>query len=461
MSSLQFHSIAIAVPDLMIDLDASLRWVGWVIAGFSLAQAVGMPIAGRLSDDRGRRTIFLGGLVLFISSSLLCAVSPSIAVLIAGRALQGLAAGILVPSAYGIVGDAFVNDRVRAIGLLSSVFALGQIAGPNLGAVVIAQWGWRATFLIPVPIGLVAVGWALLRMPGEPPRVRRPFNPTGAALLVLSSTAFLLALTELSKRDGSVDGRLALGAAAASVFGFVLLVRSERVSRNPIMDRDLVRRRGFVAIVTLELLYGAVFFGSLSFIPLYAVEAYGMSPAQTGLLMTPRAVVLLLASAIASILLVRFGFRRPIGAGLIVMAVALGVLALGLGPDEGHHWGWYLYLSAVVSLTGLALGVSNPATINTAIELDPERVALLTGLRGMFRLLGAAVGTSVVVLIASRASSAVEGLERSFLGISLVTLLALFLVPHLPNGQKAGARTAVAGRGSGDGQDGAKELSRD
>lgn len=130
---MQFAMISVALPDVGDDLGAPLRWVGWVITAYTVMQAVSMPIAGKLSDELGRRTVFVGGVALFGVASLACALAPNIWILIAGRSVQGLAGGSLLPSAYGIVGDAFPERRTQALGLISSVFPIGSVLGPNLG----------------------------------------------------------------------------------------------------------------------------------------------------------------------------------------------------------------------------------------------------------------------------------------------------------------------------------------
>ncbi len=133
-SSMQFSMVSVAIPDLIEDLDAPLAWVGWVVTMYTLMQAVSMPIAGKLSDELGRRVVFVGGLAAFAAASLVCALAPNVWVLISGRAIQGLAGGSLLPSAYGIVAEAFPGSRAQALGLISSIFPIGSILGPNLEA---------------------------------------------------------------------------------------------------------------------------------------------------------------------------------------------------------------------------------------------------------------------------------------------------------------------------------------
>ncbi|MEI7926620.1 MAG: MFS transporter, partial [Chloroflexota bacterium] len=183
ISSLQGSMISVALPDMIDDLHAPLRWVGWVMTIYSLAQAVSMPIVGKLSDELGRRTVFVGGVVLFGVSSLAAAVAPNVYVLIAMRGIQGLAGGSLLPSAYGVVGDVFKEDRARAIGMISSVFPIGSIIGPLAGGVIVDHFGWRWTFLIAVPPVIAIVLLAFRWMPAAATREAKALDMPGVLSL--------------------------------------------------------------------------------------------------------------------------------------------------------------------------------------------------------------------------------------------------------------------------------------
>jgi multidrug resistance protein len=156
MSSIDSTIVAVALPTMMKGLDTNLVWVSWVITGYSLTQTVMMPMAGKLSDDWGRKNLFLGCVVLFTGSSLLCAVAPNVYLLIVFRVMQAVGGGAFLPSAAGIVSDVFSpRRRGTAIGLFTSVFPLGGIIGPNVGGWVIDHFGWRAIFSVNVPFGVV------------------------------------------------------------------------------------------------------------------------------------------------------------------------------------------------------------------------------------------------------------------------------------------------------------------
>ncbi len=447
VATMQFAMVSVALPDIIEDLDAPLRWVGWVITIFTLAQAVSMPIVGKLSDELGRRTVFAGGLATFAIASLICTLAPNVYVLIVARAVQGMAGGSLLPSAYGVIGDAFgenSRDRAQAIGLLSSVFPMGVIIGPNLGGVIVDNFGWRWTFAINVPSGLTIAAAALLLLPAGRRTPSRRIDFLGAGLLSMAVAALIYSLTELAQSEDDPNPVIVSVGFLVAVAGALLFLRRESRTPDPVLDLTLLKQREFAFVNTLNFFYGVVVFGAFSFIPLYAQSAYGMSSAESGVLLTPRAAGMIVVSAMAAMLLPRTGYRKPIVAGLLVMAGSLAILSLGAEEPQlaDIRLANFPYLTLVVALGGLGLGVAGPATNNAAIELAPERIAAITGLRGMFRLLGGSIGTTLIVLVISRADSTAEGLETAFLGLAVLSALTTVFVLGIPD--KVGAAVPVA-----------------
>lgn len=434
-SSMQFSMVSVAIPNLIDDLDAPLAWVGWVVTVYTVMQAVSMPIAGKLSDELGRRVVFLGGVALFGAASLVCAIAPNVWLLILGRAVQGLAGGSLLPSAYGIVGDAFPGSRAQALGLISSIFPIGSILGPNFGGLIVDSVGWRWTFALNVPLAAAVIGVGFLAMAPGTRRQSNRIDFVGAVLMAAAVISLVYALTELGQQERSpnpfavVAGFVLAAAATAS------LLKYEQRTSSPIIDLALLRRREFAFVNTLNFFYGIAVFGVFSFIPLYASSAYGMSSGETGLLLTPRAVVMMLVSTVASILLPRTGYRKPIIGGLFVMAAGMVLLSLELHEATvlGVAVSEFTVLATVIAVAGLGLGLAGPAANNAAIELAPDRIAAITGMRGMFRSLGGAIGVAVIVLITSTASTTEHGLAMAFVGLSVVTVLTSLLVLGIPD----------------------------
>ncbi|MEZ4552447.1 MAG: DHA2 family efflux MFS transporter permease subunit [Dehalococcoidia bacterium] len=453
LASMQGSMIGVAFADIGEGLSAPDRWVGWVIAIFTLAQAVSMPTAGKLSDELGRRTVFVGGVCIFLAASVVCAAAPNVYVLIAARAVQGLAGGSLLPSAYGVLGDAFdAESRARAIGMLSSVFPIGGILGPNLGGFIVEHLGWRWTFLVNLPLGIVVVVAALVLMPAATNRQRRPIDFMGVAFLSLAVTGVVYALTELSQTSGGAHPVVVVSAFAVALLAGVLFLRHEARTPEPILELQLLRRREFAFMNALNFFYGFVIFGLFSFIPLYAQTAYDMSKSTSGVLLTPRAIAMIVASSLGAFLLPKTGYRKPIMVGMVGMGLTLIVMSRGLHDPviAGVEVSNFTYLGTLAALSGFFFGVSGPAANNAAIELAPDRIAAITGLRGMFRSVGGSIGTSLVVLVMSHAATREEGLEQAFLGLAVAAVLVSFLVLGIPDRavQRSSARAPSAGAAS-------------
>ena len=158
MAAIDSTIVAVALPTLVRELDTTLVWAAWTMTAYALAQTVMLPLAGKLAEQFGQMRVFVSSVLLFTVGSALCAAAPNIYALIACRILQAIGGGGFFPSATGIVAHLFPRTRSRMIGLFASIFPIGGILGPNLGGFVIEHFGWRLTFLISVPIGIVVVG---------------------------------------------------------------------------------------------------------------------------------------------------------------------------------------------------------------------------------------------------------------------------------------------------------------
>jgi EmrB/QacA subfamily drug resistance transporter len=438
LQSMQFSMVSVALPALIDGLDAPLRWVGWTITVYTLAQAVSMPISGRLSDQFGRRVVFVGGIAVFAAASAVCAAAPNIWVLIAGRALQGLSAGTVQPSAYGVVGDAFPTGRIRAIGILSSIGPAGSIVGPNLAGIIVDTIGWRWTFWLNVPAGTIVVLLGLFALrPGRGKDAGQRPDFLGAALLSATVTPIVVALTDLA-REGAVSMHIVGAMLVLSVASGWAFVRRESTTTNPIVDLDLIKQRDFLVVNMLQFGYGATLFGAFSFLPLYASEAYGFSPSEAGALLTPRAVVVVLVGLATASLLPRVGLRLPILVGLVITSLGLAVLALGIHNPAigGLEMGHFVYLALVVMIAGAGIGITNPPANAAAIELAPDRLATIAGLRGMFRFMGGVIATPLIVLIVERSPTRAGGLETAFLLLSCATAALMLLGWRVPESKE-------------------------
>ena len=441
--NMQFGMIAVALGPITDGLDAPLRWSGWVLTMFLLGMVIAQPIGGGLAERLGARTVFVGGLFMFTLGSVVCAIAPNVGVLILGRLIQGLAGGGLTPAAISLIGEVYGAGRTRAIGLYASMMPFGAVLGPVVGGVIIEFAGWRSTFAINAPIGALACLLAFLVLPPGARQPARPADLPGAALLAVFITAFIFALTELGRRNAPPDLRLIAGAIVLFAVALVLFVKQERRAEVPVVDLDLIVRPAFAAIYVLSLAFGMGWQGIVSIIPLYAQEGYGLSVAQSGTLSGPRGFVMVAFSAVSSMLLYRTGFRKPIATGLIGLGLIIGLISLGIREPQigGIAVSDFWWLLIVVSSAGVFYGFAVPSLNNAGLDLAPDRIATLVGLRGMFHSLGGMVGIALAVLITSRGSSTEVGLQQAFATIGVLVMLSAVCVLWVP---ELGAATKAA-----------------
>jgi EmrB/QacA subfamily drug resistance transporter len=434
MFSIDSTIVAVALPAMTGDLHTSLAWIGWTLTAYALAQTVMMPLAGKLSESYGRMRVFFACVVVFTIGSLLCALAPNVYALILFRVLQALGGGGLMPSAVGIVAKEFPETRARMVGLFMSIFPVGGIIGPNLGGFIVEHWSWRECFFINLPLGLIAMAALLPRVRRPEPTQRSRIDVVGTLLFAVGIVALLCAITFLGEdtsywRTGQFW--ILLAVSALVLVGFVLFER--RVS-DPILDPTLVVKNPFLAVNVYSFMFGACVFGFFSFIPYYAQMQYGMSPLESGAVLTPRSVAMMVTSTVSSFALLRYGYRRPMVAGLALVVVTLFLLSRGfqhlsLGSLE---IGPFLLLAAPVALSGIGLGLAGPASNNAALDLVPEKAASITGIRGLFRSTGGVLGTALFVLVLELSPDKAAGLRSIFGVLSLILLATIpivFLIP--------------------------------
>ena len=430
--------VAVALPTLVRDLDTTLVLAAWTITAYALAQTVMLPMAGKLAEQFGQMRVFVACVALFTTGSLLCAVAPNIYALIACRIVQAIGGGGLFPAATGLVAQKFPKTRSRMIGLFASIFPIGGILGPNLGGFVIQQFGWRQTFIINVPLGLLVVGLlvrqALAQAPARQAK-RRTIDVLGTALFAVSIASFMVALTLLGNDSALISSPIFWLLLVGSVVVLAAFVWQERRASDPIMDLALVVRQPFLVVNVFGLLTGACFMGFFSFIPYYATVQYGMGPLESGAILTPRSLTMIVVSTTTSFMLARLGYRLPMLAGMACVTGALLLLGQNLG---GLRLGRIeidplLPLLCIMALSGLGMGMLIPAANNAGLDLMPSRAAVIAGLRGLFNSTGGVIGTAVIVLWLALSPDKAAGLQTVFTVLGLMMLLTIPLVLLIPD----------------------------
>jgi EmrB/QacA subfamily drug resistance transporter len=408
MGSLDSTIAAVALPEIMDDYKTTLALVGWTATGYQFAQSIIMPIIGKVSDEWGRKRIFLFAVFLFSVTSLACGFAPNIYWLILFRILQGIGGGSFLPSATGVVSDAFSSKkRATMVGLFGSINPIGGIIGPNLGGFLVDTLNWRWLFFINIPIGIVLLVLGIFFLPSvKPSEAKRKVDLVGSGIFSGAILAIITAMTILSDSPGE-SGWQVVGLTVLGVAMLIWFVIHENRTENPMIEIRLLKWKPLAAANIFNFFFGAVAFGFFTYIPYYAKIAYDMTAEQSGLLLTPRSIMIIITSTVVSFLLPRIKYRLPLILGLITIAACM--LLLSQGYKEANIFGIIIregpLFMAIITIGGLGMGMVNPPSNNAALELMPDKIAAITGLRGMFRSVGGVFGTASVALILSAYSN--------------------------------------------------------
>lgn len=353
---------------------------------------------GRLGDLRGQRRIFLTGFAIFIAGSALCGVAPTVATLIATRAVQGLGAAMLFSNSIAILVGAFgTRERGRALGAVSVFTYSGLTAGPPLAGFVTDAVGWRGIFALTFVLGLVcfAICWSALPTDREA-QARGTFDLTGTILLTAAVSSFLITLQEAT--SWGVTSALTIGGIAASVILAAAFIATERRIASPILDLRLFRTRAFtaatVAAVANYISVAAVYV----LMPFYLIHGRGLSATATGLVMAAQPIAQVLAAPLAGTLSDHVGTRIPRTAGMILFTLAVLALATAGATTPLE------FIVVALLVTGVGSGAFVPANTAQLMSAAPaERRGTANAVSGTSRYLGFAIGSAAAAAIIATA----------------------------------------------------------
>ncbi|HEX3792041.1 MAG TPA: MFS transporter [Pseudonocardiaceae bacterium] len=427
MSSVDQTIVATALPAIQHELHAQINWSGWTITIYALGQVLAMPMAGKISDMYGRKKVFLISAAVFTVASLACGFSGNIYLLVVLRLVQAVGGGAFMPSATGIVSDHFGKDRDRALGMFTSILPIGGIVGPIIGGVFVAFWSWRGIFLVNVPIGIVLIALAWKFIPANSPRRTSSIDIRGVALLGVLILFAMFGITYLGSGKIPLYSPVFLVSELIALAAGWAFVRHSRTFPTPFVPYRLLRGRGFGVMNLINLLYGAAALGFAALVSLYAQTRFGIQPLGAGTLLTARAVGMICVAGIAVMTLRRTGYRLPMVLGFVILSA--GMFLMSSTP----HLSPYVWLAIAAAVTGVGMGLSVPASNNASLQLAPDQVAAIAGLRGMFRQAGSIVAISVTTAIIARSSDAGMAQAHVFFVFAVLLLVGVlplvFLVP--------------------------------
>lgn len=431
MMSIDATIVATALHTLQHELNTSVNWAGWTITAYSFGFVLMLPVSGKLSEQYGRRKVFIGSVLAFTAASLLCGLTDNIYVLIALRALQAAGGAGFTPSATGIIVDHFGDERDRAISFFGSIFPVGAMIGPIFGGLFVTYWTWRGIFLINVPIGLAVVVMALRYIPrdrAEASRAHTKKDITGMALLGCGLLAGMFAISYLGESDTRARSAafvLPLTVAFVALWAFF---RHIRRAPHPFIAARLICGPGFGPVNLITVLCGGIPSGAVVLIPLYATNRYGMDALHSGTLLVAQGAATILLSVTAALLIRRTGYRLPLRIGTVI--AVLGVLLLALSPAFGLSA--YTWLASSAFLVGVGSGTLNPANRNAGLQLAPEHASTLAALRSMCLNIGSITTVAVATAVIARSDDPGGVHAWAYVAAALLLALALPVIARVP-----------------------------
>lgn len=393
LAALDQTIVSTALPRIVSELHG-LKDLSWVVTAYLLTSTISVPISGKLSDIYGRKKLFLLSIFIFVAGSALSGFSQNMAELIGFRALQGIGAGMLMSNAFAVIGDLFTPaERGRWQGIIGGVFGLSSVIGPLLGGYLTDHASWRWNFYINVPVGILAFFMISSLMPHiESDKKDQKIDYWGAGLLAGGLSSLLLGFVwggnQYAWGSFEVVGILALATVLLGAFGWV----EHKHAKDPILPLSLFKNQIFSLSMLIVFLIGIAMFGAILYIPLFAQDVLGRTATNSGIILTPMVLSLVIVSIGAGQLVSRTG-RYKIPAVFGMALVTIGLLWLG-GVNPTTTGG---QLTERMILVGAGLGFGMPI-FNLIVQnaFPHSLLGIATASTQLFRSIGATIGVAIM-----------------------------------------------------------------
>ncbi|VVE90100.1 MFS transporter [Pandoraea bronchicola] len=386
MVAIEATIISTAMPQIVAQL-GGLNLYSWVFSAFLLAQTAMTVVFGKLADLYGRKPVILVGIVVFLIASLGGGLAWSMPAMIAFRLLQGVGAACIQPVSLTIIADYYpISERGKVQGYLASVWAISAVLGPMLGGIIIRELSWAWIFWINIPIGLLAAVGFIAYLHEDAPRQRPSIDVLGAVFFTIAVAALMIALTDANAFSDTHVWAGVLACAIASL----LFVWQERRAKDPMISFALWSRRPIAAANAATLLSGMVLMGLTTFLPMYAQGVLRQTPVVAGMALTMIMVGWPIGATLAAKTFTRFGLRRILVGGSLLMPVGGIVFAL-LGPNSSPLLAGFGSL-----LMGFSMGTGSVSALVLIQELvDPSQRGSATASNIFSRNLGSTLGATL------------------------------------------------------------------
>lgn len=404
VASLSQTIVGPALPRIVAEL-GGVEYYSWVATAAMLVSAVAVPIVGKLSDLYGRRWFYLAGLAVFMLGSILAGMATNFWFLVAARAVQGLGMGTLMPLSQTIIGDIIPpRQRGRYQGIMGAVFGVTSVVGPLVGGTVTDHLGWRWLFYLTLPIGVAAFAFILRYL--HLPRAAQHGRVDLAGILTLTPGLVIgLLATTWGGNDYAWDSPVIIGMYAVAAVLLAAFVVVETRVEEPLLPMHLLTRPVIALSITASFAIAVAMFGAIIYIPVYAQGVMGVSATNSGAILIPLSVAMILTSIVVGLLITRFGNYKVF---LLLGGVVLTAGYLMLAGIEYGDSAWHLTAAMVV--IGLGLGLCMQVYTLVVQNVVPRsELGVATAAVQFFRNIGSTIGTAVLgTVMSAQMSSAIS-----------------------------------------------------
>ncbi|MCY8857657.1 MDR family MFS transporter [Bacillus atrophaeus] len=409
-SALDGTIVGTAMPKIVGDL-GGLSMMTWLTTAYLLTSTTVVPIAGKLADLLGRRVVYVSGLIIFMAASALCGMANNMTELIIFRGLQGIGGGIMMPMAMIVVGDLFTGkQRAKFQGVFGAIYGLASVIGPQIGGWIVDTLNWKWVFYINLPVGIVAVIFIARGLQGRKQTGPINFDIAGIFTMVVGVVSLLLALS-FGGKDYAWDSWQILGLFALALIGIIGFIIAETKAKEPILPMYLFKNRTFTFLNLIGFFMSIGMFGAVTFVPFFMQGIVGVSASESGTIMTPMMVSMIITSIIGGQLVYKVGIKPQIITGMVIMAGGF-LLLTTLDLDTSK-----LVATSYMAIIGLGMGLVMPIlTLALQESFSKEELGVVTSSSQFFRSIGGTFGITVLGAVMNARSG---------------TLLTDKLVPYL------------------------------
>ena len=389
-SALDGTIVGTAMPRIVGDLGGFDKMT-WLTTAYLLTSTAVVPIAGKLADLIGRRGVYVTGLIVFMAASALCGLAHTMTQLIIFRGIQGIGGGIMMPMAMIVIGDLFTGkERAKFQGVFGGIYGLASVIGPQVGGWIVDNLNWHWVFYINLPVGIIATIFIALGLKSKKQTGAINFDIAGMLTMIIGVVSLLLALS-LGGKDYAWNSWQIIGLFALALVGIVSFVIVESKAKEPILPMHLFKNRTFVTLSLVGFFMTIGMFGAITFVPFFMQGIIGVNATQSGTIMTPMMVTMIITSIIGGRIVFKIGIKPQIMTGMFIMACGIFLLStLDLHSSK-------LVATSYMGVIGAGLGLVMP-TITLALQqsFSKEMLGVVTSSSQFFRSIGGTFGVTVL-----------------------------------------------------------------